>query len=126
MAGRAVGKLARLTLFSGPSCSLCDVRRLQPALVSSHSLTAYHPCVSKTAKAELAKVRQQRPFNLETINIQDAGQERWKRKYVYWIPALHIEGKEVAKGRWDAQTVNEALDAWERDPWTKDSPAGKS
>jgi len=94
MAGR-VGRLARLTLFSGPNCSLCD-----------------------TAKAELAKVRQRRPFNLETINIQDEGQERWKRKYVYWIPALHIEGKEVAKGRWDAQTVNEALDTWERDPWT--------
>ncbi|KAM5530457.1 hypothetical protein V8D89_015870 [Ganoderma adspersum] len=82
MAARGIGRIARLTLFSGPQCSLCD-----------------------TAKAELAKVRQQRPFELETINIQDAGQERWKRKYVYWIPALHVEGKEVAKGRWDAQTV---------------------
>ncbi|KAM5530461.1 hypothetical protein V8D89_015874 [Ganoderma adspersum] len=82
MAPRGIGHIARLTLFSGPQCSLCD-----------------------TAKAELAKVRQQRPFELETINIQDAGQERWKRKYVYWIPALHVEGKEVAKGRWDAQTV---------------------
>ena len=120
MAGRAAGRLARLTLFSGPNCSLCDVRHTQRALVSNHSLTAYYPCISQTAKAELAKVRQQRPFNLETINIQDPGQERWKRKYVYWIPALHIEGKEVAKGRWDAQTVTEALDAWERDPWTKD------
>ncbi|KAM5532948.1 hypothetical protein V8D89_013414 [Ganoderma adspersum] len=82
MVARGIGRIARLTLFSGPQCSLCD-----------------------TAKAELAKVRQQRPFELETINIQDAGQERWKRKYVYWIPALHVEGKEVAKGRWDAQTV---------------------
>ncbi|KAI0351490.1 hypothetical protein OH77DRAFT_1524029 [Trametes cingulata] len=85
MAARTgVGRIARLTLFSGPSCSLCDV-----------------------AKAELAKVRQQRPFELETINIQDPGQERWKRKYVYWIPALHLEGREVAKGRWDAQTYIE-------------------
>ncbi|KAI1791698.1 hypothetical protein LXA43DRAFT_1082516 [Ganoderma leucocontextum] len=74
-ATRGIGRIARLTLFSGPQCSLCD-----------------------TAKAELAKVRQQRPFELETINIQDPGQDRWKRKYVYWIPALHIEGKEVAKG----------------------------
>ncbi|TFK88320.1 hypothetical protein K466DRAFT_652715 [Polyporus arcularius HHB13444] len=82
MAIRGLGRIARLTLFSGPNCSLCD-----------------------TAKAELAKVRQQRAFDLETINIQDKGQERWKKKYVYWIPALHIEGKEVAKGRWDAQTT---------------------
>lgn len=58
-------------------------------------------------------MRKQRQFELQTINIQDAGQERWKRKYVYWIPALHIDGKEVAKGRWDAQNVNKALDEWE-------------
>ncbi|KAI0780402.1 hypothetical protein BD413DRAFT_607715 [Trametes elegans] len=82
MAARTgIGRIARLTLYSGPNCSLCDI-----------------------AKAELAKVRQQRPFELETVNIQDPGQERWKRKYVYWIPALHVEGREVAKGRWDAQT----------------------
>ncbi|EPQ57961.1 hypothetical protein GLOTRDRAFT_103928 [Gloeophyllum trabeum ATCC 11539] len=46
----------------------------------------------------------QRPFDLDIINIQDKGQEKWKKKYVYWIPALHLEGKEIAKGRWDAQT----------------------
>ncbi|KAI0070959.1 hypothetical protein K474DRAFT_1607743 [Panus rudis PR-1116 ss-1] len=72
----SLGRIARLTLFSGPNCSLCDI-----------------------AKAELAKVRQTRQFQLETINIQDKGQERWKRKYVYWIPALHLEGKEIAKGQ---------------------------
>ncbi|KAI0340032.1 DUF836-domain-containing protein [Trametopsis cervina] len=83
-------RIPRLTLFSGPNCSLCDI-----------------------AKAELAKVRQQRAFELQTVNIQDPGQEKWKRKYVYWIPALHIENKEVAKGRWDAQTVNQALDEWQ-------------
>ncbi|KAG6900666.1 hypothetical protein C0993_005899 [Termitomyces sp. T159_Od127] len=75
MAARLV-RLPRLTLFSGPNCSLCDI-----------------------AKAELAKVRQTRPFELETVNIQDPGQEKWKKKYVYWIPALHLEGKEIAKGR---------------------------
>ncbi|KAF8647488.1 hypothetical protein AX16_006693 [Volvariella volvacea WC 439] len=74
MAAR-ITRIPRLTLFSGPNCSLCDV-----------------------AKAELAKVKQTRPFKLETINIQDPGQEKWKRKYVYWIPALHLEGKEIAKG----------------------------
>ena len=50
----------------------------------------------------------------KTINIQDEGQGEWKKKYVYWIPALHLEGKEVAKGRWDGQTVIQALDEWEK------------
>ena len=47
---------------------------------------------------------------LDVVNIQDPGQEHWRRKYVYWIPALHIDGKEVAKGRWDKQTVIQALE----------------
>lgn len=66
----------------------------------------------------------QRPFQLETVNIQEEGQERWKKKYVYWIPALHLEGKEIAKGRWDAQTVTQALEKWdqqEQQPPTEDT-----
>ncbi|KAF8197535.1 hypothetical protein BJ912DRAFT_1020845 [Pholiota molesta] len=73
-------RIPRLTLFSGPNCSLCD-----------------------TAKSALAKVRLSRDFQLDTINIQDPGQEKWKKKYVYWIPALHLDGKEIAKGRGDGQ-----------------------
>ena len=57
----------------------------------------------------------QRPFQLETINIQEKGQEKWKNKYVYWIPALHLEGKEIAKGRWDAAIVEQALARWDQD-----------
>ncbi|KAG1728629.1 uncharacterized protein EDB91DRAFT_1239349 [Suillus paluster] len=79
MAARLPQQVARLILFSGPNCSLCDV-----------------------AKLELAKVRQSYQFDLEIVNIQDKGQEKWKKKYVYWIPALHLDGKEIAKGRWDA------------------------
>ncbi|KAH7909868.1 hypothetical protein BJ138DRAFT_1009977 [Hygrophoropsis aurantiaca] len=89
MAAR-IPRIARLTLYSGPNCSLCDV-----------------------AKAELAKVRQTHQFHLQVVNIQDKGQERWKKKYVYWIPALHLEGKEIAKGRWGATTVLDALKKWE-------------
>lgn len=93
----------------------------------------YSKVFPQTAKAELAKVRllvcsnmpafliaditvfvPQRPFHLETINIQDKGQERWKKRYVYWIPALHLDGEEIAKGLWDAQVVNLALDRWEK------------
>ncbi|KAG1827533.1 uncharacterized protein BJ212DRAFT_1494527 [Suillus subaureus] len=45
-------QVARLILFTGPNCSLCDV-----------------------AKLELAKVRQSYQFDLEIVNIQDKGQE---------------------------------------------------
>ncbi|KAK7015493.1 hypothetical protein VNI00_019123 [Paramarasmius palmivorus] len=89
---RVASRLPRFTLYSGPNCSLLW---------------------RQTAKEELAKVRQQRQFQLDIVNIQDPGQERWKRKYVYWIPALHLEGKEIAKGRWDATVVTEALKKWD-------------
>ena len=71
-------------------------------------------------------MRKTRSFDLSTINIHEAGRERWKRKYVYWIPALHVEGREVAKGRWDAQTVSAALDTWEAAPWTKEDARTKA
>ena len=32
---------------------------------------------------------------------------------MYWIPALHVDGREVAKGRWDARDVLKALDEWQ-------------
>ncbi|KAK0211247.1 hypothetical protein DFS33DRAFT_1408008 [Desarmillaria ectypa] len=81
-------RIPRFTLFSGPNCSLCDVG----------------------PKSELAKVRQSRQFQLDIVNIQEPGQEKWKRRYVYWIPALHLDGKEIAKGRWDSSTITQALE----------------
>ncbi|KAJ7685688.1 hypothetical protein DFH06DRAFT_1313973 [Mycena polygramma] len=71
--------IPRFTLFSGANCPLCDL-----------------------AKIELNRVRQTRPFQLETIDIHAAGNAAWKKKYVYWIPALHLDGQEIVKGRWDA------------------------
>lgn len=79
-------RILRLTLFSGPNCSLCDI-----------------------AKAELAKVKNLHDLQLQVINIQDSGQEIWKRRYAHWIPVLHLDGEEIAKGRWDASTVLTAL-----------------
>ena len=58
-------------------------------------------------------MRQHRLFELETVNIRDAGQERWLRRYVYWIPALHLDGREVAKGRWGEEEVRRALEEWD-------------
>ncbi|KAI6109618.1 hypothetical protein F5141DRAFT_798703 [Pisolithus sp. B1] len=63
----------------------------------------------KIAKAELAKVKDLHDFDLQVVNIQDRGQETWKRKYVYWIPVLHLDGEEIAKGRWGASNVLTAL-----------------
>jgi zinc finger CCHC domain-containing protein 8 len=50
---------------------------------------------------------------LDVINIHDNGQEKWREKYIHWIPALHLEGKEIVKGRWGADTVASALNRWE-------------
>ncbi|KAJ7171932.1 hypothetical protein C8R46DRAFT_893971 [Mycena filopes] len=88
----ALRLIPRLTLFSGPRCPLCEL-----------------------AKIELNRVRQTRPFQLETIDIHAPENAAWKKKYVYWIPALHLEGQEIAKGRWDATDVTKALDKWEQE-----------
>ncbi|KAJ7766665.1 hypothetical protein B0H16DRAFT_1453720 [Mycena metata] len=86
----ALRLIPRLTLFSGASCPLCEI-----------------------AKIELNRVRLTRQFELDTIDIHAPGNAAWKKKYVYWIPALHLEGQEIVKGRWDATDVTKALDTWE-------------
>ncbi|KAF7294123.1 Terpenoid synthase [Mycena chlorophos] len=83
--------IPRLTLFTGSNCPLCDL-----------------------AKIELNRVRQTRQFELSYVDIHAPENLSWKRKYVYWIPALHLEGQEIAKGRWDGNDVSKALDEWER------------
>ncbi|KAH0827108.1 hypothetical protein J3R83DRAFT_4795 [Lanmaoa asiatica] len=92
-------RIPHLTLFSGFRCSECEI-----------------------AKVELAKVKEQhskliesaqREFDLEVINIQERDCARWQEKHIHWIPALHLDGKEIAMGRWDASTVLEALKQWE-------------
>lgn len=72
------------------------------------------------------RVRQAHPFNLEVVNIQDKGQEQWKKKYVYWIPVLHVEGQEVAKGRWDGETVIQALNEWEKEKTVAKETGGEN
>ncbi|KAJ7193871.1 hypothetical protein GGX14DRAFT_587953 [Mycena pura] len=67
--------IPRLTLFSGANCPLCEL-----------------------AKIELNRVRQIRRVELDTIDIHAPENAAWKKKYVYWIPALHLDGQEIAKG----------------------------
>ncbi|KAG8840467.1 hypothetical protein FRB91_006058 [Serendipita sp. 411] len=78
-----------LTLFSGPTCSLCD-----------------------TAKTMLKEIQTEIPFSLQTIDIHAPGQEQWKKRYVYDIPVLHLEGKTIAKGRWDKESIQKVLQEW--------------
>lgn len=54
----------------------------------------------------------QRDFDLETINIHAPGQEKWKKRYIYEIPVLHLEGKLIAKGRWNEETVKSSIVQW--------------
>ncbi|KAF9246236.1 hypothetical protein BU15DRAFT_70343 [Melanogaster broomeanus] len=108
-------RLVRLTLFSSPHCSLCDVAKAELAKVKKLVCNILSLPCSKTSTLK----DHQREFDLEVINIQDKGQERWKKKYVYWIPALHLDGKEVVKGRWDAAgvgTVNGVVDGSDTSP----------
>ncbi|KAF8205558.1 glutaredoxin domain-containing protein [Mycena galopus ATCC 62051] len=95
--------IPRLTLFSGSNCPLCEI-----------------------AKVELNRVRQTRQFQLETIDIHAKGNAAWKKKYVYWIPALHLDDQEIAKGRWDATDVTKALEQWDRNQQQAQSMSEKS
>ncbi|PVF98768.1 general substrate transporter [Serendipita vermifera] len=72
----------KLVLFSGPTCSLCD-----------------------TAKEILHDLEQENDWRLDiqTIDIHAPGQEKWKRRYVYRIPVLHLEDKVVEEGRWEKE-----------------------
>lgn len=54
----------------------------------------------------------QRDFDLETIDIHASGQEKWKKRYVYEIPVLHLQGKVIAKGRWNEETVKSSILQW--------------
>ncbi|KAJ6531128.1 hypothetical protein B0H19DRAFT_1082094 [Mycena capillaripes] len=66
-----------------------------------------------------------RPFQLETVDIHAAGNAAWKKKYVYWIPALHLDGQEIVKGRWDATDVTKALEQWDQNQQQAESTSEK-
>lgn len=84
--------LPRLRLFTGPNCSLCEV-----------------------AKSELRKVQATHPFTLDIVDIHSDQGKVWKKKYEWWIPVLHLEDVEIAKGRWNQHDVKKALDTWRKD-----------
>jgi len=117
-------RIPRLTLFTGPNCSLCDVNISSSEYEFQLTATCRlqnppwrgcaNQCVTplKTILSTHSLHFMQRHFELDTVNIQEPGQEKWKKEYVYWIPALRLDGKEIAKGRWNDQTVIQALEKW--------------
>ena len=63
----------RLTLYTGPQCSLCD-----------------------DAKVEISAAQKEAPAELALYNIRDDSLpdvHKWRRAYQYEIPVLHLEGK---------------------------------
>ncbi|RMD40535.1 hypothetical protein DV735_g4581, partial [Chaetothyriales sp. CBS 134920] len=59
---------AKLTLFTGKNCSLCDV-----------------------AKGQLAQVRKRRAVEYSEVDITADGNQRYRELYKYDIPVLHID-----------------------------------
>jgi hypothetical protein len=119
-------RVPKLTLFSGPQCSLCEVSHVihhPKSVVFSDTLSG---CQTSSLNSQERRALccvpalgifsdasyLQHPFNFEVVNIRDPGQESWMRKYVYWIPVLHIDGQEVARGRWGEAEARGALQKW--------------
>ena len=64
----------------------------------------------------LKDIQTRHPFTLETVDIHALGQEKWKKRYVYDIPVLHLDKKTIARGRWDKNDVEGAIAAWKQTP----------
>ncbi|KAJ2785043.1 hypothetical protein H4R18_000751 [Coemansia javaensis] len=69
MSGRGAARLA-LTLFTHRRCQLCV-----------------------DAKAALAEVRAEVPFELSEVDIHKPGNERWLEEYKHDVPVVHANGE---------------------------------
>ena len=79
-----MGELPRVTLYGRPGCHLCEA-----------------------AEADLRAMMPQLRFGLDIVNIED--DEELHRKYMFEIPVIVAEGREIAKGRVVAAAVREEL-----------------
>jgi glutaredoxin len=75
-----------VTLFTRPSCHLCD-------LVQD---------VINTVAAQI-------PLTLRIVDIDAPGQEAWHRRYDQHVPVIHVGGREIARHRLDAEALRVAL-----------------
>lgn len=76
----------RITFFTKPECSLCDA-----------------------AIYVIKRVRQDIPFELDTVDISGTGNERWRETYCDHIPVVHLNGTEIFRHRVDERTLRRLL-----------------
>ncbi len=76
----------RITFFTKPECSLCDA-----------------------ALYVIERVRRHIPFELETVDISAAENERWHTLYRDHIPVVHLDGTEIFRHRVDERTLRRML-----------------
>ena len=70
----------RFTLYVGRDCHLCEI-----------------------ARAELARLREQLPFELEEIDI--TGKPELEERYREWLPVLEADGERISVYRIDEQAL---------------------
>ncbi len=62
----------RITFFTKPDCTLCN-----------------------SARFVVERVRRQRPFHMEIVDITGPGNEKWFEAYRNDIPVVHLNGHEI-------------------------------
>ena len=46
---------------------------------------------------------------MEKVNIEEKGQEKWRKLYRYEIPVLHLKSKFLMKNRFDKHVLEKRL-----------------
>ena len=78
--------MIKLTFFTRPNCSLCDAAKFVVDRVAHHF-----------------------EFDFEAVDISEAGNARWHKRYEHHIPVLHINGEERFRHRFNERELKQAL-----------------
>ncbi len=79
--------MKRVTFFTKPDCTLCD-----------------------GAMFVIRRVRAHVDFELASVDITAAGNEKWFEAYRHDIPVVHLNGEEVFRHRVDERRLRELLE----------------
>ncbi len=79
----------------------------QPPRVTLFTRVDCHLC--RAVQYVIARVAMETPLELEVIDIDAAGQDRWRELYTNDIPVVHINGREHARHRLDERAFRAAL-----------------
>jgi thiol-disulfide isomerase/thioredoxin len=61
------------------------------------------------AEHQILKVKEQIPFEFEKIDIEKRENKEFLLKYVYEIPVVHLNGKEVMRNAVDSEFLKKVL-----------------